>query len=180
MNIIILSGIIIIIISSIFVIPCFSRKQKKINIKTVKNIDIKKYMGVWFEIARFPHKFEKDLVGVTAAYFLKENGKISVLNQGYKYTLDGEHKIAKGKARIVNPDNLGHLQVTFFLCFWTDYLILEIDKDYQYALVGSSSPNYLWILSRKPQLEESTYNMLVKKAESLGYDISKLQKVLQK
>jgi lipocalin len=178
--IIILSGIIITATSLILLIPCFAKRQKDIHIKTVKDVDIKKYMGVWYEIARFPHKFEKDLVGVTATYIMKEDGGISVINQGYKHTLDGKHKVARGKARIINPDNLGHLQVTFFLCFWSDYLILELDKDYQHVLIGSTSPNYLWILSRKSNMDEKTYDMLVEKAKSLGYDTSKLQKVLQK
>ena len=149
------------------------------NIQTVDQVDLERYTGVWYEIARFPHKFEKDLVGVTATYELKDNGKISVLNQGYKHTLDGKHKKAKVRARLPDPNEPGFLQVTFFLCFWADYLVLELDENYQYALIGSSTPNYLWILCREPMMDETRYQMLVAKAKDFGYDISKLEKVKQ-
>lgn len=146
----------------------------------VQNVDIQRYMGTWYEIARFPHRFEKDLVGVTATYELKSNGQISVLNQGYKHTLDGKHKKAKGRGRIPDPGATGRLQVTFFLWFWADYLILDLDENYQHVLIGSSTPDYLWILSRTPQMDEEHYNRLVEKAAALGYNTSKLQRVLQK
>lgn len=172
---------IVIVAGVIFLLfPCFINKPKDSMIKTVEHVDIKRYMGVWYEIARFPHRFEKDLVGVTATYTLKENGKISVLNQGYKNTFEGKHKTANGRGRIPDANVPGRLQVTFFLCFWADYLILELDPEYQYVLVGSSTPDYLWILSRTPQMDESIYMMLVEKAKSLGYDVSKLEKVPQK
>jgi lipocalin len=172
--------IIFVAIILFMIVPCFASSGKKAILPTVPKVDIEKYMGVWYEIARFPHRFEKNLVGVTATYKQNENGKISVLNQGYKYTLDGKHKTTKGRARIPDPDVPGRLQVAFFLCFWADYLILELDEHYQYALIGSSTPDYLWILCHNPQMDESTYKMLVNKAQSLGYDISKLEKVKQK
>jgi len=163
----------------VFLIPCCTVKSQKMNLPVVKEVDIERYMSVWYEIARFPHRFEKDLVGVTATYTLKENGKITVINQGYKHTLDGQHKKAKGRGRIPDKSQPGRLQVTFFLCFWADYLILELDKDYQYVLIGSSTPDYLWVLCRQPEMDTGIYQMLVDKAESLGYDISKLEKVKQ-
>lgn len=181
MKYLIIIGIIIVIAVALFmIVPCFASPGKKVKLPTVPKVDIERYMGVWYEIARFPHRFERDLVGVTATYKFKENGRISVLNQGYKYTLDGKHKTAKGRARIPDPDIPGRLQVAFFLCFWADYLILELDENYQYALIGSSTPDYLWILCRNPQMDDITYQMLVNKAQSLGYDVSKLEKVQQK
>jgi len=150
------------------------------NMKTVPEVDIDRFMGVWYEIARFPHRFEKNLVGVTATYEKSADGKISVLNQGYKNTLNGKHKKARGKARIPDLSQPGKLQVAFFLWFWGDYWILELDKDYQYVLVGSSTPNYLWIMSRAPQLDDKIYNELMNTAHDLGYDVSKLEMVLQK
>lgn len=144
----------------------------------VEHVDLNRYAGIWYEIARFPHRFEKDLVGVTATYNLLSNNKIEVLNQGYKYNLNGELKRAIGKAKVPNPDRPGHLRVSFFLFFYADYLILELDEEnYQYALIGSSSDNYLWILSRTPQMSDDIYNMLVEKALKWGYDVSKLEKV---
>ncbi len=175
----IILGIIVLILAVLIVVPCFARTKKKMDLPTVKHLEIEKFMGVWYEIARFPHKFEKDLVGVTATYEMKSNGQISVLNQGYKHTLDGKQKNAKGRARMPNAHEPGFLQVTFFLCFWADYLVLELDENYQYALIGSSTPDYLWILCRQPQMDEHTYNMLVEKAKDFGYDISKLERVKQ-
>lgn len=144
----------------------------------VQIVDLNRYAGTWYEIARFPHRFEKDLVGVTATYNILANNKIEVINQGYKYNLNGELKRAVGKAKIPNPDRPGRLRVSFFLFFYADYLILELDEEnYQYALIGSSSDNYLWILGRTPQMNDDIYNMLVEKARQRGYDVSKLEKV---
>lgn len=156
-----------------------AKGQTKTEMETVKNVDITRYLGTWYEIARFPHSFERNLVGVTATYSLKKNGNIEVLNQGYKNTLDGKRSKAKAFAKTPNPNEPGRLKVYFFWPFGADYFILDLDSEYQWALVGSSSPNYLWILSRKPQMEAALYNSIVSKAKSLGYDTSKLELVPQ-
>lgn len=155
--------------------------KKTVNTETVQNFELQKYLGKWYEIARFPNKFEKDLVGVTATYTAREDGKIEVLNAGYKNSLDGELKEAKGKAKIPNTENPSSLKVSFFWFFYADYFVMELDTvGYHYALVGSSTDDYLWILSRTPQMDETVYNRLVEKAKSRGYDVSKLYLVPQK
>lgn len=147
---------------------------------TVENFELNKYLGTWYEIARLPNRFEKDLVGVTATYEMRDDGKVAVINQGYKNTLDGKLKKATGKARIPDPAE-ARLEVSFFWIFYSDYYILDLDTvDYQYALVGSSSDNYLWILSRTPQLDEETYDRLVAEANDRGYYTDQLFKVPQK
>ncbi len=147
---------------------------------TVKELDIKKYMGKWYEIARLPNSFEKGLVGVTATYSIRKDGKISVLNQGYKNDLNGKLKTAKGKAKVPDINDPGKLKVSFFLFFYADYYIMELDTvSYQWVLVGSTSDRYLWILSRTPQLDKEVYAMLVKKAKKRGYDTDRLIKVKQ-
>jgi apolipoprotein D and lipocalin family protein len=143
------------------------------------SFQLEKYLGTWYEIARFDHSFERGLQGVTATYSLKPDGKIMVLNKGYKNSLDGKLKKAVGKAKIFNPKTPRNLLVSFFWFFYAPYNILELDADYQYALIGSKSSNYLWILSRTPQLDEKTYQWLLEKARDRGYDTSKLIKVLQ-
>ena len=147
---------------------------------TVKNVDLQKYKGTWYEIARFDHSFERGLVGVTATYTLRPDGKIAVLNEGYKNTLDGKHSKAKGIAKVPNPAEPGRIKVSFFLFFYADYFVYELDENYQWALIGSSSMDYLWILSRSPHMDDSTYQMLLNKATSRGYDVNKIIKVLQK
>ena len=166
---------------TLLVVSCGLSEEEIEHMKIVKDVDLNKYAGKWYEIARFPHSFEKDLVGVTATYTLRSNGKINVLNEGFKDTLNGKYKKAKAFAKIPDPNNPGRLKVFFFWPFGADYLILELDQDnYQYALVGSSSDNYLWILCRNPHMDEPTYEMLVQKAADRGYDISRLEKVAQK
>lgn len=150
------------------------------SIPAVADVEITRYLGVWHEIARLPHKFEKDLVGVTATYTLKPKGEIEVLNQGYKGTLGGKKKTAKGRARIPDPKQAGMLKVSFFWFFWADYKIIALDKEnYSYALVTSSTKNYLWLLSRTPQLPDSVYNRLIGFAGDNGFDLSKLIQVRQ-
>jgi len=147
----------------------------------VKELDLKKYLGTWYEIARYDHRFERGLVGVTANYSMREDGKIKVLNSGYKDSLTGELSTAVGKAKIPDPkNNPGKLKVSFFWFFYGDYYVMELDKDYQWALIGSSSDNYLWILSRSPHMEKDLYEKLLGNLQKRGYDTSKLIKVLQK
>lgn len=166
-----------ILLLTIFGFNCCNSNGQKNNstMQTVKNVDIERYMGTWYEIARFPHSFEKGLVGVTATYSLKKNGKIQVVNQGYKDSFNGKHSKAKAVAKIPNSNEPGKLKVYFFFLFGADYYILELDeKEYQYAMVGSSSMNYLWILSRTPQMDAVTYNMLLEKARDRGYKVENL------
>ncbi|HOP03076.1 MAG TPA: lipocalin family protein [Tenuifilaceae bacterium] len=176
-----MNRIITALIFSLIVAGCSSQtKNGNVTMQTVKNVDLERYMGTWYEIGRFPHSFEKDLVGVTATYKLKKNGKVEVLNQGYKNSLDGKLKRAKGFAKVPNPNEPGRLKVYFFWPFGGDYLILDLDEEYRWALIGSYSLNYLWILSRTPQMPEEEYNRLVEKARSLGYNVSRIERVEQR
>lgn len=146
----------------------------------IKDLDRERYLGTWYEIARFPHSFEKGLVGVTATYSMRSDGKIKVENAGFMNSLDGERKVALGKAKIAGKPTDGHLKVSFFLFFYADYFIMDLDPEYRWALIGSKSDKYLWILSRTPQLDDQTYNMILNKARGLGYDLKLLYKVPQK
>jgi apolipoprotein D and lipocalin family protein len=155
--------------------------MSKNNSTTVTVVDLDRYLGKWYEIARFPHRFEKGLVGVTANYSKRTDGKIDVVNAGYENSLSGKYREAHGKAKIPDANEPGRLKVSFFLFFYADYNILELDTlKYQYALVGSSSDNYLWILSRSPMMNAETYSMLVEKARARGYKVENLIKVMQK
>ncbi len=164
----------------LFFITHCSKSQNMINSETVKELDLKKYLGTWYEIARYPHSFEKELVGVTATYSLRPDGKIKVVNKGYKKTLNGEMKEAIGKAKIPNLKEPAKLKVSFFWIFYADYYVLELDSEYQWAIIGSKSPNYLWILSRKAQINDELYQSLLEKIEKRGYKLDKLIKVEQK
>jgi apolipoprotein D and lipocalin family protein len=159
---------------------CSVSNNKTMDNKTVSNLDLQKYLGKWYELARFDHSFERNMVGVTATYSLKSDGKIKVVNEGYLNTLEGKYKKAVGKAKIPDKSQPGWLKVSFFLWFYADYFVLELDSDYKWALIGSSSPKYLWILSRTPQLPKQELDLILNKAKERGYDTGKLIWVDQK
>ena len=169
------------ILIMLFFVGCKMKNKSGVEYSTVENFELNRFLGKWYEIARFQHSFEKDLVGVTATYSLRSDGKIDVLNEGFKNSLDGKLKQANGVAKIPDPEKPASLKVSFFWIFYADYFVMELDSvNYQYALIGSSSDDYLWILSRTPQMDEIIYNQLVAKAKSRGYDTSKLFLVPQK
>ncbi|MBM3298780.1 MAG: lipocalin family protein [Deltaproteobacteria bacterium] len=145
-------------------------------LETVKYVDVGRYMGTWYEIAKFPQRFEKGLVGVTANYTLLPNGKVRVLNSSHVGDFDGELRTSEGTARVVDTSTNAKLKVTFFWPFSGDYWILELGKDYEYAVVGEESRKYLWILSRTPQMDESVYSGILKRLQDKGFDISRLEK----
>ena len=138
----------------------------------IRTFDLSRYLGTWYEIARFDHSFERGMQNVTAEYLLRDDGKIDVINSGWK---DGAVKTADGKARQPDPKNdPAHLEVSFFLFFYSDYNVMMLDDSYQVSLVGSKSPKYLWILSRTPELSDSVLDAVLEEAESRGYDTGKL------
>jgi len=144
-------------------------------LKTVEHVDIERYMGTWYEIAKFPQRFEKGLVGITATYSLLPNGKVRVLNSGYMGDFNGKPKTAKGKAWIVDKETNAKLKVSFFWPFAGDYWIIELGKDYEYAVIGESSRKYLWILSRTPQMDEHVYEGIVQRLKQKEFDVSKIE-----
>ena len=145
----------------------------------VQNFDSEKYLGKWYEIARFDFKFEKNMNQVTATYSKNEDGTIKVDNKGYDY-VKNEWKQSIGEARFVNSETEARLKVSFFKPFWAGYNVIDLDKDYQYALVAGKNLDYLWILSREKTIPDYVKTRLVEKAKSIGYDTSKLIWVDQK
>lgn len=138
---------------------------------TVKKVDIQKYKGTWYEIARFEHFFEKGCKNVTATYSLKKDGDIKVINRCTMID-DNEKKEATGVAYAKDKTN-SKLKVSFFRPFYGDYWIVDLDEDYNYAVVGSPSREYLWILSRTKSINENTKNKIIKKVDNLGFDSKK-------
>lgn len=147
-------------------------QNKSFDNSPIPDLDLYRYLGLWYEIARFDHSFERDMNNVTAEYILRADGKIDVINSGWR---DGKYKVADGKARQPDPKNdPAHLEVSFFLFFYSDYNVLMLDDDYQVALVGSGSPNYLWILARTPDVSTEVLDAVLQEASDRGYDTSKL------
>ena len=165
----IMALIVVLIMFLLAVLSC-DNSETTVNNAVIKHeIDLNRYLGRWYEVARFDHKFERGLSHCTAEYTLKEEGKIKVVNRGKK---NGKWDTAEGKAK--TTDTPGLLRVSFFGPFYSDYRILLLDPDYNFALVGSSSSDYLWILSRTPALDPIIRDTILMEAQNRGYDINKL------
>jgi lipocalin len=140
-------------------------------IRPVSPFELSRYLGKWYEIARLPAWFEKDMTHVTATYTLKTNGMVKVENAGKK---NGKPKVAIGKAKFGSEKTVGYLKVAFFLFFYADYKIIDIDTaEYKYVMVASSF-NYLWILCREPKMDKEILSALVEKAQKLGFNTGNL------
>lgn len=144
----------------------------------VGSVDLNRYVGTWYEIARFPHRFEKDLQCVSATYTLREDGRVTVLNKG-RSIKDNSLRTAEGVAWTPDPKTSAKLKVQFFWPFSGNYWILDLDNEYQQVLIGEPGREYLWILARSKTLDEEVYLRLVQKASSMGFDTSKLEFVSQ-
>jgi len=140
----------------------------------VSGLEVDRYLGTWYEIARLDHSFERGLSNVTATYSKREDGGLNVINRGYKEE-DQVWKEAEGKAYFVAEPDVGRLKVSFFGPFYGGYNIVELDKEnYQYAIVAGPTLSYLWILARQPNLDATTLKRLEARAKALGFDTSQL------
>ena len=142
--------------------------------QVVPSVDLARYAGKWYEVARLPNRFQRDCASDTSAtYTLRPDGKITVLNQCRQ--TDGRMKSARGTARLAGgKEPNSKLRVTFFWPFYGNYWIIDLEPDYRWAVVGEPDRKYLWILSREPQLDEALYNQIVERARNQGYDLSPL------
>lgn len=135
----------------------------------VSELDLQRFLGTWYEIARFDHRFEQGMEQTKANYMLRDDGNIDVLNTGIK---NGKPQTAKGKAKLTDVPAM--LRVSFFGSFYSDYRVMLINSDYMYALIGSWNDKYLWILSRTPQLSDSIKTIILSEAQRRGYDTESL------
>jgi apolipoprotein D and lipocalin family protein len=168
----------VVLLVSMSLIALAARVNASEPLKTVSSVDLKRYVGTWYEIARYPNRFQKDCAGETTAnYTLLANGNIRVVNSCRQ--ANGNMKIAKGKAKIVDKTTNARLKVTFFWPFYGDYWIIGLASDYRYAIVGEPGRKYLWILSRTPKMSAEDYAEALEKIRSAGYDPGRLMKTPQ-
>lgn len=154
----------------------FSSQVDREPLQTVSSVDIERYMGKWYEIAAIPQSFQKGCAATTADYSLRRDGDVAVLNSCRLE--DGSIKKARGKAWAVDETN-AKLKVRFFWPFSGDYWIIELAEDYSYAVVGHPDRDYLWILSRNPEIDPALYDDLMRTIETKhGYDLSKIVRTL--
>jgi len=167
------------LITALIMLSITACKSEQKDLTTVKELDLTKYAGTWYEIARLPNSFEKDLECVTATYTVLPNGKVEVLNKGYTNADTSKLKSIKGVAWVPDNNYPARLKVRFFWPFSGKYWVIALDKDYNYALVGDPSRKYLWILSKSSTLDDSVYSTLVNIAKENGFDVEKLMMVNQ-
>lgn len=132
-------------------------------------IDLRKFSGKWFEVARLDTDFQPNMTNVTAEYILNNNGTITVINSGF---IDGQLKQIIGNAITTEEDDL--LKVSFYPGVYSDYKILAIDKNYQYALIAGEDKKFLWILSRTPYINKDVYSKFIDIANKNEFDTTKL------
>lgn len=160
----------------------FAQKGDKPALQTVQSVDLGRYVGKWYEIAKYPNRFQKKCVAnTTANYTMKPNGKIEVRNECL--LKNGTSEKAVGEAKIADKKTNAKLKVRFapgalsFLPFvWGDYWIIDLDADYKYVAIGEPKRNYFWILSRTPTLDTATYQNILRRAEKMGFDPAKVEK----
>ena len=152
-----------------------ARVVGQVSLQVVPSVDLARYVGKWYEIAHLPAWFQRDCAGnTTATYTLRSDGKITVLNECRNS--GGVLKSAKGVAHIASSNGPNtKLKVTFFWPFYGDYWIIDLDPQYRWAVVGEPRRQYLWILSRTPQLDLTVYAQITERARTQGYDLGPLQ-----
>ncbi len=142
----------------------------------VPQVDLGRYIGTWYEIASFPQRFQKGCTDSRAEYRIRPDGDVDVVNSCLR---NGKVDTAKGKAWVVDTATNAKIKVSFFWPFRGDYWIIDLGKDYEYAVVSAPSMKYLWILSRTPQMDESRYQEIVGRLKDLGFDIARLNRTPQ-
>ena len=165
-------------LAGLFISGCIPHFSPALSpVPTVPDLDLRRYAGTWYEIARLPHGFEKNMEQVTATYTINADGTIRVVNKGFDLRKK-RWKQATATAWRPAPDRPGHLRVRFFWPFTADYNVIAMDsRNYQWAMVTSRSKKYLWILSRKPSMDETRYIDLVDRARQWGFDVGALHRV---
>jgi len=173
---------------SLLIFASFSLAQdgKPGALTTVPTVDLKRYSGKWYEIARYPNRFQKQCVGnTTATYTIKPDGKLEVLNECL--TKDGTVDSAKGEAKVADKATNTKLKVRFAPSFlssfgfvWGDYWVIDLGQSYEYSVVGDPKREYLWVLSRTPELSEPVYQNILRRVQVLGFNPGKLEKTPQK
>ena len=147
-------------------------------LRTVDSVDLSRYSGTWYEIARYPNRFQRACQSdTTAEYTLRKDGKVQIVNSCRQK--DGKIKTVRGTAKIADKTTNAKLRVTFFWPFYGDYWVIGLDSDYRYAIVGEPDRRYLWILSRTPEMAASMYEDILEQVRAAGYDSEKLIKTLQ-
>jgi apolipoprotein D and lipocalin family protein len=173
-----------IVLATMFLVVCLNTgcllPRSNAPLDVVERVEVERYMGKWYEIARYPNFFQaSDCMATTAEYTLLDNGRVRVENRCRRGSFDGREDSIVGTARVVDTETNAKLKVQFFPPFEGDYWIIGLDADYQWAVVGEPSRNFLWILSRTPTMDEAVYAEITAGLPDLDYDPNRLMLTAQ-
>lgn len=144
------------------------------DVKAVDSFELRRYLGLWYEIARFPHWFERGMTHTTAEYAPRADGRVSVVNRGYSAE-KGRWAEASAVAWLAGQPDVGHLRVRFFWPFWSTYKVVALDPEYRWSLVAGGDFTYLWVLCREPFLAPEILGGVLARARELGFDTARLE-----
>lgn len=170
------------IFAVLFIASCATTTTERLGLpplETVDQVDLSRYVGGWYEIASYPQFFQRRCTGTTATYRLRDDGLIDVVNRCRRDSLDSREIEANGRARVPDPAQSAKLEVSFFGPFWGDYWVIDLGQEYEYAVVGSPSRDFLWILNRKPTMEPDVYEGILDRLRANGYTLEELQRTPQ-
>jgi apolipoprotein D and lipocalin family protein len=159
---------------------CTSTQRLELpELRTVEHVDLARYLGTWYEVASFPQRFQRGCTATSATYSLRADGDLDVLNRCRDGTVTGPERRARGRARVVDRASNAKLEVSFFRPFWGAYWIVEIGPEYEYAVVGHPSRDYLWILSRTRAMDPAVYDRILERLRGQGYETERLVRSVQ-
>jgi apolipoprotein D and lipocalin family protein len=170
------------LVFGLLAVACTTSTTKRLHlpeVRTVGHVDLSRYTGDWYEIANFPQSFQRGCTASTATYAARSDGDIDVLNRCRQGSVDGPEKSARGRARVVDKASNAKLEVSFFRPFWGDYWIVDLGANYEFAVVGHPSRDYLWILSRMPTMDSQVYDAIVARLAAQGYETKRLVRTAQ-
>lgn len=175
----------VLIFALILSVSSFAQSKDKPALQSVASVDLKQYAGKWYEIGKYPNKFQKKCIAnTTATYALKENGRLEVSNNCV--LKDGRTETAVGEAKIADKNTNSKLKVRFapgalswLPVVWGDYWIIDLDSKYQYVAIGEPKRNYFWILSRQATMDDATYQNILRRAEAMGFEPGRVEKTPQ-
>lgn len=151
----------------------YGAEPEQPTMETVTHVDLNRYLGLWYEIGRYPNSFQKGCRGSTALYAARPDGEIEVLNS-CRDEQDGSLREAKGRAWVVDKISNARLKVSFFWPFRGDYWIIDLGQEYEFAVVGTPNRKYLWILSRTPEMHPEVLAKILENVEKQGFVRDKL------
>lgn len=147
--------------------------------RTVERLDLPRFMGDWYVISYLPWFAEKGNVNTMDIYALRPDGKIDVTYAFRRGSLEAPRKEWRAKAWVYDTKSNAHWKIQFLWPFAADFLVLDVAPDYRYTVIGEPSRKLLWIMSRQPTMEEADYAAVVQRLEAQGYEVSRLERVLQ-